>query len=220
MEWLSNFPELSSINDNSWSAVSGQVKQMTVAPGTVLFRDGDGCQAYVLVISGSVRVQKIDPNGREILLYRVEHGQSCMLTTACLLGNQLYPAEGVAETEVELVVLPIKSFESALANSAGFRQFVMANIGTRITDLMMLLEEVAFGRMDERLARFLLKHELRSGCTLEYTHKQVAVELGTAREVVSRLLKDFERKKLVSLNRNQIQVLDKQQLEFMVGVDK
>ena len=220
MEWLSNFPELQNIHDATWGDVSKQVKQMTVAPGTVLFRDGDDCRAYVLVISGSVRVQKIDPNGREILLYRVEHGQSCMLTTTCLLGHQLYPAEGVAESEVELVVFPVKSFESALANSAGFRQFVMANIGTRITDLMLLLEDVAFGRMDERLARFLLKHKQRSGSILEYTHKQVAVELCTAREVVSRLLKDFERKKLVSLNRNQIQVLDKQQLESMVGVDK
>lgn len=216
MEWLLNFPALEKVKDKAWDSVSSEVKRMQVKPGTVLFRDGDVCNAYVLVISGSVRVQKVDPNGHEIVLYRVEEGQSCMLTTTCLLGSQVYPAEGVAETDVDLVVLPKESFERALSSSAGFRQFVMSNVGFRITDLMMLLEDVAFGRMDARLARFLLKSGEKSSGVLDFTHKQVAVELGTAREVVSRLLKDFERKGLVTLSRNQIQLQAPDKLRLLM----
>ena len=208
MEWLHNFPELNKVSDKVWLSTSSEVKRMNVPKGTVLFQNGDDCKAYVLVISGSVRVQKIDPNGHEIVLYRVEEGQSCMLTTTCLLGKHCYPAEGIAETDVDMIVLPEQSFDSALAESAGFRKFVMSNIGTRIADLMLLLEDVAFGRMDARLARFLIqKAEAESG-TLVFTHKQIAVELGTAREVVSRLLKTFERQGLVLLSRNQIELTD------------
>ncbi len=216
VEWLLNFPDLAKVSDQAWRLAASEVNRMQVEPGTVLFQDGDACKAYVLVISGSVRVQKIDPNGHEIVLYRVEEGQSCMLTTTCLLGRQLYPAEGIAETEVDLVVLPLDSFEQVLASSAGFRQFVMSNIGTRIADLMMLLEDVAFGRMDARLARFLLKQGESTAGLLEFTHKQVAVELGTAREVISRLLKNFERKGLVLLSRNQIQLKDLGQLRLLM----
>ncbi len=216
VEWLLNFPVLEKVKDKVWESVSPEIKRVQVKAGTVLFRDGDVCNAYVLVISGSVRVQKVDPNGHEIVLYRVEEGQSCMLTTTCLLGNQCYPAEGVAETDVDLVALPKESFERALSSSAGFRQFVMSNIGFRITDLMMLLEDVAFGRMDARLARFLLKSGEKSSGLVEFTHKQVAVELGTAREVVSRLLKDFERKGLVSLRRNQIELQNHKKLQLLM----
>jgi CRP/FNR family transcriptional regulator len=203
-DWLASFPALNEFSDEVWQQDSRKAKRMRVVRGSVLFRDGDACQAYVLVISGSIRVQKVDPQGHEIILYRVEEGQSCMLTTTCLLGSRNYPAEGVAETDVDFVMLPLQVFDHALAGSAGFRRFVMANIGERICDLMLLLEDVAFGRMDARLARLLLKSGQEDGFVLENTHRQLAVELGTAREVVSRLLKTFERKGLVELSRNQI----------------
>jgi len=180
--------------------------RMQVKRGSVLFRDGDACNGYVLVVNGAIRVQKIDPQGHEIVLYRVEEGQSCMLTTTCLLAHQEYPAEGIAETDVDMVLLPLDAFDAALAGSPAFRQFVMANIGNRISDLMLLLEDVAFGRKDVRLAAFLLKNAKKDGDVLELTHRQLAVELGTAREVVSRLIKDFERKGLVGLGRNKVTI--------------
>ncbi|MDX8389369.1 MAG: Crp/Fnr family transcriptional regulator, partial [Mariprofundaceae bacterium] len=198
-DWLAEFPRLHDISDHVWQSDAGQAVRMQVKRDTVLFRDGDACQAYVLVISGSVRVQKMDPQGHEMVLYRVEEGQSCMLTTTCLLGARSYPAEGIAESDVDLVMLPLKVFDHALAGSEGFRRFVMNNIGDRVCDLMMLLEDVAFGRMDVRLARLLLKNVQQSGHVLGRTHRELSVELGTAREVISRLLKSFERKGFVEL---------------------
>ncbi len=213
--WVNSFPELKKNKDRAWCTTADKAMRMQVKQGSVLFRDGDACNGYVLVVSGSIRVQKIDPQGHEIVLYRVEEGQSCMLTTTCLLAKQDYPAEGVAETDVDLVLLPLDAFDAALAKSPSFRRFVMANIGHRISDLMLLLEDVAFGRKDVRLAGFLRKNASKNGDVLEFTHRQLAVELGTAREVVSRLMKDFERKGLVSLGRNRITVL---RLDLLAGI--
>jgi len=205
--WLARFPALSAIRDPAWRRAAASAQIMRVTPGYVLFRDGDPCLAWVLVARGSILVRKVDPEGREIVLYRVEDCQSCMLTTTCLLGGLDYPAEGVAETEVELIALPSEIFETTMAESEGFRRFVMRTIGRRIADLMALIEEVAFGRMDTRLARFLLARVEEIGC-LSMTHQDIAAELGTAREVVSRLLKTFERNGLVRLGRGRIEILD------------
>lgn len=203
--WLSLFPSLQGL-PGPLAGELAALKTMKVPAGAVLFRDGDACQGYVFVINGSVRVQKMDPDGREIVLYRVEDGQTCMLTTSCLLGDKAYPAEGVAEVESELVLIPAARFDALLADSA-FRKFALGMISDRIADLMALIEDVAFGRMDVRLARRLL--ELDNGNhTLRLTHQQLATELGTAREVISRLLKDFERRSLVALRRGEISLSD------------
>jgi len=219
-DWLNTFPELKQNRDKAWRTTSGKAMRMQVKRGSVLFRDGDACNGYVLVVSGGIRVQKIDPQGHEIVLYRVEEGQSCMLTTTCLMAHQQYPAEGVAETDVDMVLLPLDAFDAALAGSPAFRQFVMANIGSRISDLMLLLEDVAFGRKDVRLAAFLLKNAKQNGDVLELTHRQLAVELGTAREVVSRLIKDFERKGLVKLGRNKVTMLRPDRIRDIANRDK
>ncbi len=219
-DWLNTFPDLKQNKDKVWRTTSAKAMRMQVKRGSVLFRDGDACNGYVLVVNGAIRVQKVDPQGHEIVLYRVEEGQSCMLTTTCLLANQHYPAEGIAETDVDLVLLPLDAFDAALSESPAFRQFVMANIGHRISDLMLLLEDVAFGRKDVRLASFLLKQTTKNGDVLELTHRQLAVELGTAREVVSRLIKDFERKGLVKLGRNKITILQSGLIRDISNRDK
>jgi len=219
-DWLTSFPSLKENRDKAWRVTAGKAMRMQVKRGSVLFRDGDACNGYVLVVNGAIRVQKIDPQGHEIVLYRVEEGQSCMLTTTCLLAHQEYPAEGIAETDVDMVLLPLDAFDAALAGSPAFRQFVMANIGNRISDLMLLLEDVAFGRKDVRLAAFLLKNAKKDGDVLELTHRQLAVELGTAREVVSRLIKDFERKGLVKLGRNKVTMLLPDRIRDIANRDK
>jgi len=215
LAWLTAFPELQSISGKGWVRASESAQLMNVPKGTVLFRDGDVCNGYVFVIDGAVRVQKMDPQGREIVLYRVEDGQTCMLTTSCLIGGEAYPAEGVAETDVTLAMLPSPQFEMVMNESADFRRFVLASIGHRISDLMMLVEDVAFGRMDVRLARLLLKRSREAGTELNCTHQELATELGTAREVVSRLLKDFERKGWLALSRSRVEVKERHALEAL-----
>ncbi|MEW5726993.1 MAG: Crp/Fnr family transcriptional regulator [Pseudomonadota bacterium] len=205
------FPQFARLDADSARILEGAARVATIPPGTVLFQDGAECSSYVLVIEGSVRVQKVAENGREIVLYRVERGQSCVLTTNCLIAHDDYSAEGVAETEVKALVLPAATFRALLARSDAFRDFVFSAYATRIADLLMLIEEVAFGRIDMRLSAWLRQHADGTG-EIRATHQDIAVELGTAREVVSRQLKDFERRGWLALHRGRIQLRDPEAL--------
>ena len=209
MHWMSAFPELNAIENEKLSVEIRQHKIIPFAKGKHLFREGDGCSSYVLVVSGSIRVYRIGAEGQEILLYRISAGQSCMLTTTCLLGKKNYPAEGVAENDVELVMLPAKLFERLMMDSSLFRQHVMEQISERICDMMLLIEDVAFGSMDQRVARLLLNRAELEGDTLLCTHQELASELGTAREVISRMLKSFEQRGWVALSRGAIVLVER-----------
>ncbi len=211
---LAAFPALTKLDGESARLLDQSARVVTFPAGTVLFSDGSECPAFVLVIDGSIRVQKVAENGREIVLYRVERGQSCVLTTNCLIANDVYSAEGITENPVTALVLPAGIFRQLLARSEGFRDFVLSAYATRITDLLMLIEEVAFGRVDVRLAGWLAAH----GREIKITHQEIAVELGTAREVVSRQLKEFERRGLVTLHRGRIEVLDPATLRGLANI--
>jgi CRP/FNR family transcriptional regulator len=215
-DWLAQFPQLQSLDDPAWLEVLKHAQPMTVPAGTVVFHEGDQCNNYLLVLDGSVRVQKVSMSGREIILYRVESGDSCVLTTSCLLAGDLYPAEGIAETEVKAVAIPVQIFRKGMAESEGFRQFVLSAYGQRISNLIVLVEEVAFGRVDVRLAQCLLRHA-RHGTTIQATHQDLAAELGSAREVISRQLKEFERNGWVALHRGRLDVLDSQALRELAS---
>ena len=202
------FPQFSKLEPEAAKVLSASAKIVTIPAGTVLFKDGTECSNYVLVVEGSIRVQKLAENGREIVLYRVETGQSCVLTTNCLIARDDYSAEGVAETDVRALVLPASVFRSLLGVSEAFRDFVFSAYAARISDLLMLIEEVAFGRIDVRLAAWLRQHCDEAG-TIKATHQDIAVELGTAREVISRQLKEFERRGWVRLGRARVDVLSR-----------
>ncbi len=205
-DWWAQFPRLAPLADAAWLELRRSARVMTLPAGITVFRAGDVCENYMLVLEGSVRVQKLAENGREITLYRLEGGDSCVLTTSCLLARERYPAEGVTETEVTAAVLPVAGFFKALDQSPGFRQFVFTAYGQRLSDLIVLVEEVAFGRIDQRLCARLLELANAEGL-VEATHQELAAELGTAREVVSRQLKDFERQGLLQLSRGRIHIL-------------
>jgi CRP/FNR family transcriptional regulator len=204
---IQDFPALAGLDAESARALAQAARVMEVPAGSVLFRDGSECTSYVLVTQGSVKVFRLSDSGREIVLYRVEAGQSCVLTTNCLIANEAYGAEGIAETDVTMAVIPSATFRQLLGRSEIFRDFVFSAYATRISDLLMLIEEVAFGRMDVRLAAWLSTRAGPDGA-IRATHQEIAVELGTAREVISRQLKEFERQGWVRLQRGSVQVLD------------
>jgi len=210
--WLEAFPELATLESATQRRLADEARPVTLPAGTTVFHDGDACSNYLLVLDGTVRVQKISSSGREITLYRVGDGQTCILTTTCLLSGERYPAEGITETEVRAIVLGNGLFQALLAESLGFRQFVFAVYARRVTDLIVLVEEVAFGRMDLRLASRLRDSADASGMVAA-THQELAAELGSAREVVSRLLKDFEQRGLVALHRGRVELLDRTALD-------
>lgn len=210
-DWLDAFPLLRQLEPEAERVLREAVRTARFPAGELLFQDGSACEGYLLVLGGTVRVQKVSESGREIVLYRVERGQSCVLTTSCLLSQSAYSAEGITESEVRAVVLPGSTFQSLLARSAVFRGFVFSAWSSRISGLLALIEEVAFGRIDMRLAQHLLQH-CSPGGQVKSTHQELAMELGTAREVVSRQLKDFERRGWVELHRGAIDVRDEASL--------
>ncbi|MDF2181173.1 Crp/Fnr family transcriptional regulator [Neptuniibacter sp. CAU 1671] len=212
-EWLDQFPALKKISQSPhWSQALDQCQLMTLPADTPVFHQGDLCQYFVLVLQGAIRVQKLSANGREIVLYRVESGQSCILTTACMLGNQPYQAEAFTESETRAVAFPVALFRAAMDESSVLREFVFAGYVQRLSELMLLIDQIAFSRMDSRLANYLLLQTESMG-GLRLTHQQLARELGSAREVISRLLKEFERQGLVNLQRGLIQICDRPGLE-------
>jgi len=172
--------------------------------GSVLFSPHQPCSGFPLVLEGSIRVAKTAPNGREILLYRVDPGESCILSGSCLLGRSDYSATGIAETDVEVLVIPPPLFNELMLHHARFREYVFGMYAARLSEVMELVEEVAFRKLDTRLAQLLVQR----GPILSETHQKLADELGSVREIVTRLLRSFEQRGWVRLERERITVLD------------
>lgn len=213
------FPALKSITEPHWEGFMARAKEVHIPVGITVFRAGEQCQDYLFVLDGSIRVMKFAENGREIVLYRVESGETYILTTSCLLADDRYPAEGITETDVHAFTLPASAFHEAVAQSDAFRAFVFAAFGERLTDLITLVESVALRRGDMRLAERLLELDEPSG-VIAMTHHELASELGTAHEVVSRLLKEFERQGFVQLGRNRIEISNRTALEKLITTDR
>lgn len=176
--------------------------------GTVLFDPGDRCEAFLIPISGSVRVEHVAPSGRTVVLYRVAPGESCVLTTSCLISGTLYTAHGVAEGPVEAVALNAAAFRRLLDEDPDFREMTLGAFVQRISELVHVIDELLLRRVDLRLAQWLAAQ----GDRVAATHQSIAFELGTAREVVSRILKEFERRDWIRMSRGIVEVLDREAL--------
>ena len=189
--------------------ISDQAALAEIPAKTTLFDCGDSCRALALVLSGSVRVFTRSPSGREISLYRVNKNQLCIVTLSCLLGQDAYPAVGVTDERVTAIVLPAPLFHKLVEEQRGFRTAVFHLFAQRLTGFMQLIDEITFHKLDQRLARFLAQH----GPTVNESHQEIADELGSVREVVSRLLKQFEERNWIGISRKQIEVINGQALE-------
>ena len=201
---VERFPFFAGMPAARLDALVADAQFLRAPAGAVLFDANQPCRGFPLVLQGSVRVTKNAPNGREILLYRVEPGQSCIQSGGCLLGHADYSASGVAESEVELLSVPPAQFNELLLGFEPFRRYVFGMYGERLAEVMELVEEVAFRRLDARLAQLLI----RRGPVIEGTHQQLADELGSVREIVSRLLRSFEQRGLVRIERERVTALD------------
>ena len=205
------FPLFSRLPSDRVDALLAQGELARSPRGSILFDAKQPCRGFPLLLEGSVRVTKSAPTGREILLYRVEPGQGCILSGGCLLGHSDYSATGTAEQDVTLLRIPPELFQQMLLESEPFRQFVFGMYGERLSEIMELVEEVAFQRLDARLAQLLI----RRGPVIGDTHQRIADELGSVREIVSRLLRGFEGRSWVRLERERITVLDLKSLSAL-----
>ena len=211
---LALYPALAALTQEEIAALCKPEVTAVIAEGTELFAERHACRGFPLLIEGSIKVVKNTPAGREMLLYRVEPGGSCVITSSCLLGHTHYTARGIAETPLRLLMLPTALFEKLIAGNAAFRDFVFHLLAERIAELMLLVEEVAFHRLDQRLAKLLLG----KGEPINATHQTLADELGSVREIVSRLLKGFAAQGLVTLGRERIELVDRDGLRQLAGM--
>lgn len=185
-----------------------------VPAGEIAFRKGDACKNFILVLSGCVRVQLSSEGGREVTLYRVKPGDTCALTTSCLVGKEDYPAEAIVEDDVTALMIPDQQFRQALLDSEVFRLFVFRGFSGRLCAIVSRMEAVTLKTIDERLVEQLLQGD--SDLLSNITHSALATEIGTAREVVSRKLRRFESDGLIRSSRGRIEILDRKALGKMV----
>ncbi len=210
-DWLNAFPELAAITEPAWREALAMARLTKFTPHTTLYKDGETCQHLILIISGTVKVEKISETGQEIALYHLLPGHICELTTSCLMSGKCYHADAITETPVSAVLIPKTAFQRALAESSEFQQYIYATVEKGMTDLVSLLETTITEPMSVRLAHYLAE-QAELGNPISTTHYEIATELGTAREVISRLLKDFENRDCIKRQRGKIEIMDIEQL--------
>jgi CRP/FNR family transcriptional regulator len=187
-------------------AVLAAVQYRTLEEGTAILREGQVCSAIPFVLDGSIRVYKTSEGGREITLYRIERGQSCILSLGCGKGIDAFPATVVAEQRSSAAFIPSETVKRLFAEGPSFRDFVREQYTRRIVDVIELVEEIAFRKVDERLIQTLAGLRSASGL-VSSTHQELADHVGTSREVVSRILKDLEQRGTLELSRGSVRLL-------------
>lgn len=189
--------------------VRGEGSVVAAPAGAVVFAEHSSCAGLTLLTGGVVRVVRSSEQGREILLYRVRPGESCILTVSCLIGGGDYAARGVVDADVTGLTIPARLFADLLAEAPSFRAFIFDLFGLRIAGLLQLVEELAFHRLDARLAALLMREFAGSGATsLAVTHQSLADAVGSSRENVSRRLEELQARGAVSLARGRVTLCD------------
>jgi CRP/FNR family transcriptional regulator len=203
-DWLSraHLPDLSS----PARATLATLRPIDLPRGHIIFRPGDPARAFALVLSGRIDVFLTGPTGREILLYTVEPGQTCVQTTLGLLGEEDYIGEALTASDVTAVLIPRALFLSLMESAPEFRAFVFRAFAQRMQSMMHVLEKVAFQKVESRLAQTLL--DLSDGGIVHATHAELAARIGTAREVISRRLESFARRGWVETDRGEVRLTD------------
>jgi len=207
-EVLAHFPALAGMSQENLQRLAAGIVLREAPANAMLFPAGVSCSDFPLLLDGEVKVMRTSPEGRDIVLYRVRPGEACVFSSACVLGGMKSPAEGRSDTPVRLAAIPGDLFEQLLVEDRAFRDFVLALLGSRILELSELVEAIAFQRLDQRLARVLVAR----GPVVTATHQALADEIGSVREIVSRLLRSFEDKGWVRLGRARIDITDAQSL--------
>jgi len=201
---LGQYPILRELPSDTFDALMASATYMEVPAGALMFDEHQPCMGFALMLTGSARVVKAAPNGRELHLYDVMPGDACVLTSSCLLGKSTYQARCTMMQQAEVVVLSPANFRMLFSVSEAFREYVFRRYAERISDLLQLVAAVAFQKLDQRLAAWLAERP----SPIRVTHQALADDLGSLREIISRLLKNFAEQGWVRLGREQIEVLD------------
>jgi len=206
-EALQRVPGLAGLGDRDAEALFGAAALLHLGAGDTVFHAGAECLHFLILSEGSVRVTLNALSGRSVTLYRLEPGDTCVLTTSCLMSSRRYPAEARTETPVTALAMGRSVFERGLEESAPFRRFVLDTFSRRLAGVIERMEAVALTPVEARLAALLLALDRDNG-EVEITHHRLAEELGTAREVISRHLKRLEGAGLLTPGRGRVRLTD------------
>ena len=206
--WIERFPVIRHLDARHLQLARGVVQFPVLERNAVAYEREGPCANYLMCIDGRTRVFRLSESGREMLIYKVGAGGTCVLTTQCLLSGGNFPAESIAEERTELAALPTETFRQLMAASPEFRRFVLDDYTRLLASLFTLVEEVAFAPLEQRLARRLLVEAGTDGLVAK-THQQLAADIGSVREVVSRILGEWAEAGLVALRRGEIAILDR-----------
>ena len=176
-----------------------------IAAHQFICMEGSKCTGIPLVLEGSARIYKLSESGREITLYRVEPGDSCVLTASCIMSGVEFPAFAATETKLEAIVIPPQALQRWVTQHTVWSEYLWSLLSSRLAEVISLVEEVAFQRVDKRTAEYLL-HLASADGKVTKTHQDIAADLGSSREVISRILKEFENRGFISLSRGEIHI--------------
>ncbi len=215
---LSRYPDLAGYADDQCRAMLAKASIVTFPDKCLLFSESHVCQNFMLLLDGTVRVFKQSEEGREVTIYRVSPGELCMLSLNSMMSQNPYPASAMSEGDITAISISSCEFNQAIRESDGFRSFVLTSLTQRLSDVISLVTDITFHRLDIRLA-CLLGHlfERSQGSSLDITHAELARELGTTREVISRILKEFELQKCIRLGRGHIHLSSPEGMAWFVN---
>ena len=208
MEIFQSFPYLNAMPREAKEELSQRSVVKSLSHKQVLVNGGD-CQYLPFVLSGTLRVYKVSETGKELTLYRIDRGESCILSATCILNTSTFPAMVEAEGPTEVILIPSQLFSRWVEAYPVWRRFVFGIYEKRLDMLLTLVEEVAFRHVDARVAAYLAAGTGAEGGSVSATHQQIASEVGTSREVVSRILRDLEEQGLLVTERGRIKILDR-----------
>lgn len=214
-ELMLQYPSLAKHADAACLHLLRNAQTVEFPADTVLFSEASPCKNFLWLMEGGVRVYKNSAEGREVTVYRVSPGELCVLSLNSMLGGENYPASAKSDAKTKGLMITASLFNELMESSSGFRNYVLLALVERLSDVVALLSDVVFRRLDLRLACMLGQQFERSqGQPLEITHAQLACELGTTREVISRILKEFERQECIYLSRGQIHLISPDGLKW------
>jgi len=209
IEWRQHYPQLASITDPAWIEAIQHLEPVTVPGGTQAYIPGDECRNFLLLLNGNIRIYASGRGGREIVLYRIQPGEFCILSLVSFLQGRSFPANAVTENQVQALVMDRTVFTRAMKKSPALSDIMMMELSHRFIEVINRVQELAFEPLDIRMANLLCRRfREENGTTIEITHSQLAQELGTTREVASRMLKDLERGSYIKLSRGRVSLHD------------
>lgn len=187
-------------------------KLITYKKGDILYQGSKTCIGLIIVVKGSLRAYLSSDNGKQVTLYKLYENDICLFSASCIMKDINFDINLECEEDLEAIIIPPEKYEFILQDSTIISNYVGKILSSRFSDTIWVLEQFVFHSLDKRLANYLLEQKLKNN-VLTITHEKIANELGSAREVISRMLKYFENEKIIKLNRNNITLLEIQKLE-------